>query len=274
MKKILNSIKTKFKKVKVKTSDKSKAFCKEHKLVNHPLTEESVAPYDYFTLARSWNDDFYTCVEASRNRWKAFSLWLLTPVSIVLLTCTVMLIPAQHLEPLMINHYNNGLTTVVPFKQAYSPKSQSQVESDIARYVRFRESYSSSAYDYSYRLINLMSSPAITKGYDQEQSSSNKNAPIRLLGEKGYRTVTIESIVFLDSKDKNNKSEHEQNHRNLAQVNFVVTDHDKKSGSVTSTPLTTLVSWKYRGTPNDPSDRWMDWNGFTVTTYQVQQRNV
>mgnify|MGYP006419483243 CR=1 FL=1 len=260
--------------IKIRTAKKTGRFCKKHQLVNQPIQAEEVPVYSYFTQARSWTDDFYTTVEASRNRWRALSLWILTPVVFLLLLCVAVLTPIQHLVPLMVNHYNNGLVTVTPFHETYAPKNQAQVESDITRYVRFREGYSANTYQYSYRLISLMSSPSIKRRYDHSQSSANKHAPINVLGNKRYRTVKIQSIVFLDTKGKNSKKNHTTTHRNLAQIDFVVTDHDIKSGTASSMPLTVLISWGYRGMPNNPSDRWMNWNGFSVSTYQVHQRNV
>ena len=185
-----------------------------------------------------------------------------------------MLTPIQHLVPLMVNHYNNGLVTVTPLHSKYAPHNQAEIESNLAQYVRFRESYSANTYQYSYRLISLMSSPAIRRAYDRSQSSANKHAPINLLGNKRYRTVKIQSMVFLDNAKKNDAHKHITTHRNLAQVDFVVTDHDIKSGAATSMPLTVLVSWSYRGVSKNPSNRWLNWNGFTVSTYQVQQRNA
>lgn len=237
---------------------------------------------DYFSQAKSWANDFYTAAILSRNKWRALSLFIQTPIIILLLICFVFLIPAQHIEPLMINHYSDGETVVTPFNQNNAPQNQSEVSSDITRYIRFRESYSPDTYDYAYRLIELMSSPSVSTDYQNKQSVSNKDSPINVLGNKKYDTVKIESVVFLDNEDKNMNDKNQSHannkpkktHTNLAQVDFVVTTHDKADNTVTTTPLTALLSWKYRGIPKDPSKRWMDWNGFVVTHYEVSQRNV
>lgn len=237
---------------------------------------------NYFTEAKSWADEFYTSTVKSRNKWRALSLFVEMPIIFLLLICVTLLIPAQHLEPLMINHYSDGETIVTPIKQHYAPSNSEQVESDIARYIRFRESYSPDTYDYSYRLIHLMSAQNVYTGYQAVQNTDNKSSPISALGNKGYETVKVESIVFLDNENKNaknkkstkNGSDLSQIHHNLAQVDFVVITHDKLSNAITSKPLTALISWKYRGMPSDPNERWMDWNGFTVQSYEVTQRNI
>lgn len=251
-------------------------FCRKNKWTAQPVNEKEVHAYDYFTLARSWADDFFVSVEASRNRWRSIALWVLVPMVVLLLLCLSFLIPAQHTVPLMINHYDNGIVTVTPFKQEEAPSNMAQVESDIARYVEFRESYSADTYDYTYRLIHLLSSKNVADDYDQLQTINNKKAPINILGHQGYQSVRIENILFLDSEKSNNphrKRGRDILHHNLAQVDFVVTTYNKANGHHTTLPLTALISWSYRGIPNNPSDRWMDWNGFIVTSYTVKQRN-
>lgn len=245
------------------------------------LHHDNQASDDYFKTAKSWADEFYTSAITSRNKWRALCIFILTPMIFLLLLCMTFLIPAQHIEPLMINHYADGQTIVTPIKQHYAPKDSAETESDIARYIRFRESYSPDTYDYSYRLIHLMSSQSVYGDYQTSQDSNNKNSPINVLGKSGYETVKIESIVFLDNENKNSTVQSKRTkpnistiHKNLAEVNFVVTTHNSQSNTTTSKPLTALVSWGYRGISNDPNNRWMDWNGFTVTQYQVTNRNV
>ena len=245
------------------------------------LHQEKMDSNDYFSTAKSWADEFYSSTVASRNKWRALSIFILMPIIFILLICMMFLIPTQHIEPLMINHYTDGETVVTPIKQPYAPKDDAQVQSDIARYVRFRETYSPDSYEYAYRLIHLMSAQSVYSEYQTSQDSSNKNSPINALGKSGYETVKIESIVFLDKENKNSqKHMHSKNitlndlHKNLAQVNFDVITHNDQSNSTTSRPLTALISWGYRGISNDPNERWMDWNGFTVMNYQVTNRNV
>lgn len=249
-------------------------FLKKQTLIKNETEKESIRPYDYFVLARSWADDFYVSVEASRNRWRAAALYLLTPLSGLLLICVTFLIPEQHLVPLIIQHYQNGQVVVTPFKQRYTPKNSAEVESDIAKYIRFRESYGAETYSYSYRLIQLMSSSDVAKKYERYQSVSNKSSPINVLGNKGYQSVKIENIIFLDRANRKKGREKHHFHKNLAQVDFVLTTHNKQSGQETQIPLVALVSWTYTGMPENPSQRWMNWNGFQVSSYETHRRNI
>ncbi len=228
----------------------------------------------YFIEARSWADDMYTSVIVSRNRYK-LAFFIAMGLAILLTIAINGLIPMQHMEPLLINHYSDGRVSVQPMAQRAAPTLQAQVESDLVQYVINRESYDASSYDEQYSLINLMSDAEVARQYRNGQSTSNIHSPINILGNQGSRTVHVDSVVFLDSTKQNiGKLKPQQTHHNVAQVNFTVTDHVKSSSIQKTKAYTALLSWAYRGTPSDPNDRWRDWNGFTVTRFTKEQRNV
>ena len=229
---------------------------------------------NYFVEARSWADDLYTSAIRSRNRYQ-LAFFVAMGLAILLAIAVDGLIPLQHMEPLLVNHYEDGRVSVEPLKQPYAPTRPVEVESEIVRYVINRESYDASSYDTQYSLINLMSSREVAEQYIHAQSIDNQHSPINDLGNHGFRSVHVDNVVFLDAA-RNNKGKPtaQQTHHNLAQVNFTVTDHFKNSAHETTTALTALVSWGHQGTPRDPNDRWRNWDGFTVTRYTVEQRNV
>ncbi len=229
---------------------------------------------DYFTCAKSWADDIYTNAIISRDRYKVAFYFVLGLATLLSLAING-LIPLQHLEPLLIEHYQDGRVTVQPFKQPYKPEDMAQTESELIRYLVHRESYDPTSYRQQYALVNLLSSPVVAQEYITEQSANNRLAPIKVLGKNGYRTVHIDSIVFLDSKEKNLKiNQHTQQSINLAEVNFTITDRVQDSASQKSQAFTALLSWDYLGVPKDPEIRWQNWDGFVVTRYTVTQRNI
>ena len=229
---------------------------------------------NYFTQARGWADDIYTAAVISRNRYQMafFAAMGLAALSILAL---IILIPLQHSEFLLINHYPDGHVWVEPSHQQYVPSNPSQVESELIHYVVNRESFSESSYKEQYSLINLMSNNEVSQQYRDTQSPSNPQSRINVLRRDGLRTVHVESVIFIDSILKNKgKPPNEQTHTNLAEVNFTVSDQGKNSTLIKTHPFTALISWTYRGIPKDPDDRWRDWNGFTVTRYSLEQRNL
>ena len=198
---------------------------------------------NYFKQARSWADDVYTAAIVSRNRYQcAFVMSM--GLSLLLVVALIMLLPLQKLQPLLINHYTDGGIDVLPMHQPFAPTNAAEVESDLVRYVINRESYDPTSYDEQYSLINLLSNNVVASQYQQAQSTQNKNSPIVLLGDHGFRTVHVDSVVFLDTTLNNkNKSPTTPTHHNVAQINFSVTDHVKDSDTTKTLPFTALLSW-------------------------------
>ena len=226
----------------------------------------------YFTHARSWADDIYMHTHAENNRYK-IALLLCMIIIIILVTCVSMLIPIQHIQPLLVHHYSDGTTTVERIKSGEQPTNTSETESDLVRYVINRESYSHIAFKQQYHLVYLLSSPSVAKQYRLLQSPNNHHAPINTLANKKYRTVHIDSVSFLDNV-RLNKSKDHQHHRNLAQVDFNVITHSLSTEGTMTQHYRSIVSWQYVGAPSDPTDLWKNWSGFRVLYYQRSQRNV
>lgn len=227
---------------------------------------------DYFKEAASWADDLYISVVASRNRYRFFLYLSLVFIGLFAL-CIAMLIPSQHIEPLIIHQYDDGRVSVERMVSNYRPSNQAEVKADIVRYVIARESYDVIGYDHQYRLTSLLSDDAVDRQYSVIQSVTNGHSPINRLGKKYYQTVHVDNILFLDNQGLNKKRDH--SHNNLAQVDFLVSTHSLLTGKTVTHPYTSLISWRYRpGSFTDPDSRWMDWNGFTVTKYELTQRSV
>lgn len=228
---------------------------------------------EYFEQAKSWADDMYTSAIASRNRYKTAFYWAAAIASCLALAI-MMLVPLQHTELVIVHQADNGVVWVEPSSQEYKPENSAQVESELVRYVINRESYSAASYDEQYSLVTLLSGEEPAKDYMDEQSLNNKYSPINVLGKKGARSVHIENVVFLDSPvTKKSAKKDRKEHKNLAQVNFLVTEHTI-TGKQVSIPLTAIIAWQYKGTPHNPADMWRNFNGFTVTGYVLQQRNL
>lgn len=225
----------------------------------------------YFIGAKSWADDIYTHAIISRNRYK-FAFVIAIILAVVLSICVAELIPTLRLEPLLINHYQDGRISVEPMKQPYQPNNSAEVQSDLVRYVVSRESYDPVFYRSQYSLVNLMSNKKSSHSYRKVQSIQNKHSPVNVLRNRGWRSVHVDSVVFLDSKLKN-KDDKKKRHKNVAQIDFIITDHFKNSSHHKVNSFIALVSWEYKGIPDNPGDRWRNWNGFTVTDYQLEQKN-
>jgi len=224
----------------------------------------------YFKKARTWADDQFGRLEQSRNRYQlAFitSMGLNIAAGIAITT----LANYQTLIPIMIHHYDNGITTVEPLKQPEAPINRAQVESDIARYIQHREAYDASSYRAQFDIVHLLSDDSVEREYLKEQDKDNPTSPIKLLGSNSKREVHVYSINFMDSLLDNDTDVH-KNHQNLAEVVFTLIDTDKQTGKSTETHYNALIAWQYTAVSDSPDIRWKNWDGFEVTRYSKQRR--
>ena len=228
----------------------------------------------YFQAAKSWADDIYTATIISRNRYKAAFMGVLG-LSVILVFCLMVMTPLQRTQLVVVHQGPSGYTWLSTTKRGYKPvPSWAQVQSEIAHYVQTREAYDPMLYSHQTQLVKLLSSSMVFGQYEMNQAGTHKGAPINLLGTKGYRTVTINNILPLDSVTKNVKGQVGTKHINLAQVNFVVHDHLFGASNIVNTPYTALISWSHTGTPQDPQSLMENWDGFVVTKYVVQPVNL
>lgn len=227
---------------------------------------------EYFKKARTWADDNFGRIEQSRHRYQIAFLSAMG-LNIVALAVIGILAHYQTVIPLLVHHYDNGVTTVDPVSHQNAPINRAQIESDIVRYIQYRESYDSSSYRAQFELINLLSNNSVEKEYLAEQDKSNPAAPIRLLNHTMKRDVHIYSINFLDSILENEKDIH-KDHHHLAEVVFSLNDIDKVTGKTTQSHYNAMISWHYMSPPASPEVRWQNWDGFEVTRYSKQSRNL
>ena len=243
------------------------------KMKNKPNENSSSTKKDYFVQASSWADDYYTTIEASRNRYKLMC-FILSGISAILLCSTLSLVHTHEYIPLLVHHYDSGAVSVEPVKQHYAPKSQAEVEGELVRYVVNRESYDPASFSESYQLVHVMSDNNVARQYTEDQNAEDKRSFIYRFGDKTIQSVHIESVNFLDNEELNQTEKGAKNHKNLAEINFIVTDKDSQGGSEKRTPYVAIISWTHAGIPEDPEIRWMNWDGFVVTSYKVNQRTV
>lgn len=185
---------------------------------------------------------------------------LMSIMILMLLLLICCLVPNQRVVPLMVNHYQDGRVDVVPLKSV--KVSAGMINSDLVRYVVNRESFDKHAYASQYRLVALLSSPQVMRAFQHQQSQHSKASPVSLMRHGIYRTVFVDSVVLLDAK------------KHLAQVNYVMTDHDPKHDKAHSQAMTALIRWHYGNVSPHSLYRWQNWNGFEVDYYQREQRHA
>lgn len=217
----------------------------------------------YFREARSWHDDIFTNVLVSRNRYKAAFLGAVG-LSGLLAVAVVMMLPLQKIELVVVHQNSDGYVWVTTTKpsQKFS-HTEAQVKAEIANYVELRESYDPASYYTQGKLVKYFSSEDVENQFLQYQT--DPNAPIQTLGKSGTRQVSIQGINLLSSDQIPQGITQSSN---VALVTFTVKD-TQSNGGVTSTPYQALISWTWQGEPTDQEASWQNYDGFTITEYQV-----
>jgi len=226
----------------------------------------------YFGKASTWADDLRDRVAQSQKRYQ-MAFFASMGANALMVTAVAVLAHYQTVVPLMVHHYDNGVTVVSPMKERVSLTDRSQIESDLVRYVLNRESYDASSYRVQYELVSLLSNNVTAQEYEREQNKSNAHSPIASLGNTHTRTVHVYSVHFIDDEAENEKGDY-QDHHQVAEVVFQLTDTEKLTGKSTQTPYTALISWRYTTAPESPYLRWQNWDGFEVTRYSKQLQHV
>lgn len=227
---------------------------------------------DYFNAASNWALDRVEHLTVTANRWQAAFCGML-----VCLLCTVIalmcLMPLKTLEPIIIQKdLQTGEVFVSPGEPSNTKRSIQQIKSDCARYVMARETYSMVDEEVRYRQVQYMSSREAFQPYVEERRASNPKSFEALLGEKGLRTVKVENVVLLDSSDPSLGSKRRALIQPIARVDFITTE--TLHSQVIKTKWVATIKFTYFGTPDTVEAAWANWDGFTVTSYRVDESNI
>lgn len=215
------------------------------------LSYIAVPEADYFKQAREWADDRYQAQARKARHW--FIAFCLQTVCVVLLVLgLIFLLPLKTLVPLVI--HQNHLTGEVWVEQPKNwnlTENRPLIESDLVRYVIARETVAT-ADDVVRRKQVLLRTQAKLVGDYQQQRQQQYAEKILL------RKIRVEDVVFINDS--------------LVKVDLVTMT--KTSRGVQYQPWVVTLRWSYQGTPKSKALAWDNWNGFLVTYYRIDQRNV
>lgn len=228
---------------------------------------------EYFKAGQDWYVDRYEAVTIQSNRWFVGFLASIV-LCIILVIAITALFPLKTLVPLVI-HQNTttGEIWVDHPKTPYTPANDAEVQSDIVRYITTYKSYTAADINKRFHLVILLSANNVGKQYADEQSNSNKLSPVNVFGQDSIRTVRIEDIVFIDKAGMQEAREMQEPSHNLAKVDFTTTTLDHAGNKKIENWVAT-IGWTYKGLPSNQEDVWDNWNGFTVTTFRVDPKNI
>lgn len=119
------------------------------------MNEQKVSEL-YFGCANTWADDLRANETRSRNRYQA-AFFASMGLNVITAIAVCVLANYQTVVPLLVNHYDNGVTVVSALSEKKAITNQSQIESDLVRYVLHREAFDETSYRAQYELVTLLS---------------------------------------------------------------------------------------------------------------------
>jgi type IV secretory pathway component VirB8 len=227
----------------------------------------------YFKAGEDWYFDRYQVAQRQANSYLV--LLLLTQVIVIVLIIAITaLLPLKTLTPIII-HKNSvtGETWVAQPKTPYAPENDKEVQADIVRYLTAMLSYTAADINQRYQLVLQLSADNVQKQYAVRESNDNPDSPVNRLGESGTRIVKVEDIVFLDKAGTHEIREKAVPSHNLAKVDLITETIDK-AGNKKIEPWVATIAWIYKGTPDSQVEAWSNWNGFTVTSFRLDSKNI
>ena len=237
-------------------------------------TTNSMDDTPYFEDAKSWSYERYQIQEVMANRWQ-LAFWSLLALSGLLVVVLILLFPLKRWEPIVIQrNEQTGEVWVDTVRNHDLPETSSEIESDLVRYVIARETFSLTDHNVRKTQVFYTSSSDVVNAYEALQASHNPKSPINLYGSKGLRTVKVHDVIFLDNASNAIERRKQQQEKipTLAKVDFSTTETSGQT--LVQKSWVATIRFSYLGTPDEKEAAWLNWNGFTVTSYRVDQRNV
>ena len=227
----------------------------------------------HFNAGQDWYADRIESVQIQANRW--FIGFVVSAIACILLASAIIsILPLKTLVPMVV-HQNTitGEVWIDRPQTEYVPANDSEVQSDIVRYITSRESYTSADINQRFQLVMLLSNSTISKQYSSEQSNDNKSAPVNILRTEGTRTVRIEDIIFIDNASVRELRHFRQPSHALAKVDFTTTTTDHLGNKKLENWVAT-IGWEYKALAKTQQEAWDNWNGFKVSTYRIDPKNI
>lgn len=224
----------------------------------------------YVQQGNSWYLERYILQKSAATKWfYAFMGQTLLCVALLIAICCMLPLKQTMPMPIIVNEAEQVVKAIHPKKQQF-PINQAMVQNDIVRFVRNRESYDAKTLNYQIRNIAYSAGKDIFAEFEHIVSPQNKNSLLNTLGIDGSIEVKVHDVVFLESKEQ--PSYLKQLPSNVVQVDFSTTV--KSNSQDVKENWVAIISFDYKGTPKDEITAWENWNGFIVTSYRVNRREV
>lgn len=217
------------------------------------------APEDHFDEALNWEvNEMLRAQKSEARAWKI--TWGSLALAALSVAAVVGLTPLKTSEPYVIrvNETTGVVDVAKSMKDSKTTYDEVVRKTDLARYVRARESYSRTLAEHYYTTVGLMSSTDMAMKYQAfyNPQSNPKGSPLVVYGEAGAVEVEIKSVSFINEK--------------AASVNYITKEYeDQLAGTKPRIrEWVATITFQYVNAPLKDADREKNPFGFQALEFR------
>lgn len=221
---------------------------------------DSIATRAFLDAAKAWEtDEIARSRKSERRAWTVAGCGLLT--ALIAVSAVALLTPLKTVEPFVVRvDKNTGATDIVTRLTHQKEDYDEAIDKYfLARYVSYRESYSSAMAYPDYEAVTTMSAPRVSEAYFEQIKPANPHSPTVVYAKDGLVDVSVNAIAFLG--------------KGVAQVRFTRTER-LPNAATKETRWIATITYRYFNPPTSEKARLIDPIGFQVTDYRLDPETV
>jgi type IV secretion system protein VirB8 len=209
----------------------------------------------YYAAAQGWADGQ---VEAERRGRKL--AWTVAAVAgaiaLTLALALAMLLPLKTVQPyvLTVDRQSGAVEVATTVANSRLTENEAVIQSQLANYVRVRETFDASDLAENYRRVQLLSSGDVRAAYIAQMAAGNPASPLRALSPGDTLKVRIKSVSLTGPGS--------------ALVRYDVDRTVAGGRGVSSIAYVSAISYGFSNKPLRAADRFENPLGFQVTRYR------
>ncbi len=215
----------------------------------------------YYAAALSWADE-RVVAERRMRRFAWIVAGVAGAIALLLAIAMLLLVPLKSVQPYVVtvDRQTGAVEMATTVQDGKLSENEAVIQSELANYVRTRETFDATDLASAYRRVQLHSSGPVRTAYIAEMAAGNPNSPLRLLSPGDTVKVKIKSVSLL-----------------AAGSGLVRYDTERSSADgriIDTRAYVSAIAFGFNGRPLRLEDRFDNPLGFVVTRYRRDAEGV
>ncbi len=215
----------------------------------------------YYAAALSWADERVT----AERRMRRFA-WIVAGVAgaiaLILAIAMLLLVPLKSVQPYVVtvDRQTGAVQLATTVQDGKLSENEAVIQSELANYIRTRETFDATDLATNYRRVQLRSSGGVRNAYIAEMAAGNPGSPLRQLSPGDTVRVKIKSVSLLTAGS------------GLVRYD---TERSSADGRIVDTrAYVSAIAFGFNSRPLRLEDRFDNPLGFVVTRYRRDAEGV